>query len=143
MELIIDASNIKSGGGLTHLKEILRYDAPIKYGYRYVKIYSSQNTLDNIEIKPWLIKKSHKWLNMNYFFLALWKIFVFKKEIQCNNSVIFIPGTGFYHKRYVTMCQNLLPIVKVETDRFFFSLEWIRLLILKYIHLLLLYKKNK
>ena len=135
MNLIIDATNIKSGGGLTHLREILFYDYALIYGYEQVEIFASQKTLDKLPNPLWLKKTTHKWIDKNYFFLVIWKFFIFNPYIRKKNSLIFIPGTGFSPKPYVTMCRNLLPLELNEINRFFFSLEWFRLLILRSVHL--------
>ncbi|MBT7624012.1 MAG: glycosyltransferase family 4 protein [Flavobacteriaceae bacterium] len=135
MNLIIDATNIKSGGGLTHLREILSFDFAYLNGYKNVIIFAPEHTLKQLPNKPWLIKKTHKWVNRGYFLLFLWKIFVFNRFINKNHGLIFIPGTGYSIKPYVTMCRNLLPLEYSEINRFFFSKEWIRLIILRFIHL--------
>jgi glycosyltransferase involved in cell wall biosynthesis len=135
MNLIIDATNIKSGGGLTHIREILSYDYAIYYGYEQIEIFAPQKTLDKLPNPHWLKKSTHKWLNKNYLFLALWKIFIFNTYIKKKRSLIFIPGTGFSPKPYVTMCRNLLPLEHSEINRFFFSIEWLRLLVLRSLHL--------
>ena len=135
MNLIIDATNIKSGGGLTHIREILSYDYAFFYGFEQVEIFAPQKTLDKLPNPHWLKKSTHKWINKNYIHLTLWKIFIFNVYINKNSSLIFIPGTGFSSKPYVTMCRNLLPLELSEINRFFFSKEWIRLLILRVFHL--------
>lgn len=45
-----------------------------------------------------------------------------------------MPGGGSAPGPYVTMCQNLLPLDKKERDRYFFSLTWVRLVILGWLH---------
>jgi len=136
MILIIDASNIKSGGGLTHLTEILKFDFPIEMGFESVFVFAPNKTLKKLPQKSWLFKMGHNWLNSGYFHLLIWKIFIFNKFIKRNRGLVFIPGTGFCLKPFVTMCRNLLPMELKEINRFFFSKEWIRLLFLRFIHLL-------
>lgn len=45
-----------------------------------------------------------------------------------------MPGAGSAPGRYVTMCQNLLPLEKTERDRYFFSFKWLRLVLLGWLH---------
>ena len=64
----IDATNIRSGGGITHLKELLNNSNPKNNNFEKIIIWSSYLTLEKIENKFWIIKKSPKFLNKNLFF---------------------------------------------------------------------------
>ena len=44
----IDASNIREGGGLTHLKSILQFANPEQFGVSKIVIWSSQKTLNQL-----------------------------------------------------------------------------------------------
>ena len=65
MVVAIDASNIRGGGGLSHLVGILKNYNP-KWGFHKVVIYSNEKTLDKLPNKSWLVKKSHKFLNKSF-----------------------------------------------------------------------------
>ena len=54
MRLGIDASNIRSGGGVTHLVELLRAAEPSAYGFAQVIVWASQATLTRLDERPWL-----------------------------------------------------------------------------------------
>lgn len=135
MKLIIDATNIKSGGGFTHLKEILSFDFAKSFGFEEVIVFAPENTLKKLPLKPWLKKETHNWLNRNYLYLFFWKVIIFNNYIKNNDYLVFIPGTGYCSKPYVTMCRNLLPLEYKEINRFFPSKEWLRLIVLRLIHL--------
>ena len=66
MILGIDASNIRVGGGLTHLKEILRSVDIEKHDIEKIVIWSSENTLNEIEERHWLKKCSEPVMKKNY-----------------------------------------------------------------------------
>ena len=61
MRLCIDASNIRGGGGVTHLVELLREAKPFEHGFSKIIVWSGHSTLDRIENKSWL-KKEHQQL---------------------------------------------------------------------------------
>ena len=44
--LAIDAHNIRSGGGLLYLKNILEHGNPKKFGFNKVVIWSTKETLN-------------------------------------------------------------------------------------------------
>ena len=46
MILGIDASNIRAGGGVTHLQNLLQFAGPEKEGIQKVIVWGGKNTLD-------------------------------------------------------------------------------------------------
>ena len=63
----IDASNIRQGGGITHLSNILKYFEPDLSNISKIVVWSNQKTLDAISDKPWLEKHNHALLEGNIF----------------------------------------------------------------------------
>ena len=131
----IDASNIRSGGGVTHLIEVLRNANPESYGFSKVIIWSNKATLSKIDDKDWLVKIHDKHIDGSLLRRIYWQRFCLKKNIQslgCN--LLFVPGgldkSSF--KPMVTMHRNLLPFEFQELMRYGFSFETIRLLILRF-----------
>lgn len=121
MVLGIDASNIREGGGLTHLKEILLNGNPEKCGFKKVVIWSSKKTLHQLPDFPWLLKINNKWLNQSFIISFLYQIFFISTDIRrkkCN--LLFVPGGTFLgsFKEIVSMSQNMLPFEKEELERF-------------------------
>lgn len=134
--LLIEASNIRAGGGLTHLVELLRHASPSTYGFERVVLYAPDTTLNKVEDREWLEKKSEPGLNKGYIYRSIWKFFSLKKKIKSyERRVVFIPGTGHISGiSYVTMCRNLLPLDIKELNRYFFSSTWLRLRLLRIWH---------
>lgn len=135
MILGIDASNIRAGGGLTHLIETLNNAKPLKHGFNQVVVWSNDNTLSKIPEKDWLLKIKQPILNKSFVHRLFWRLFRLKKQIHKNKcDVIFVPGgtdsSGF--KPIVSMSQNMLPFEWKELSRFGFSLLTMKLLILRY-----------
>jgi glycosyltransferase involved in cell wall biosynthesis len=135
MQLIIDASNIKAGGGLTHLRELLSTEGPVKAGFREVFLWAPDATLEKIPAADWLVKCPHPWLNGHYVQLWRWKKQVLPQFVREKQALLFIPGTGSSPLPYVTMCRNLLPLDIREMNRYFFSSAWLRLRLLRRLHL--------
>lgn len=125
MVLIIDASNIRSGGGLTHLKELLKNGDPCKFGIEKVIVWSSLSTLNKLPNKDWLEKKTHSWLNKSTFFSFLFQmLLISSKATKDKGYLIFVPGGTFLgsFNKIVSMSQNMLPFEKEEINRFDSSL---------------------
>lgn len=135
MKIIIDASNISSGGGLTHLSQILdAYNPNVYPEIKQLTIYSAQKTLSFILDKPHLTKQTHKLLNMSLPFRFIWQQLLLP-NIAEDYDVVFSPGgtISFLCKTpSVTLSQNLLPFEKSEYQRYpFFSKMRIKMLLLR------------
>lgn len=136
MILGIDASNIRGGGGVTHLVELLKAANPTQYGFEKVYVWSGKYTLDRIENRSWLIKREEPFLNKSLPFRVYWQRFILSKkakELSCD--LLFIPGSSYSgsFKPYVTLSQNLLPFEVKEMKRYGISWQLIRLILLRII----------
>lgn len=121
MILGIDASNIRSGGGLTHLKGILNNANPSDQRIDKIFIWSNKTTLDALPDKDWLVKKTHKYLNKSFLWSFFFQIFFISKladDEKC--KLLFVPGGTFLgtFDNIVSMSRNMLPFEKEERARF-------------------------
>lgn len=129
----IDASNIRGGGGITHLVELLEAADPTAVGFERVIVWGGRKTLRLIPKKNWLIKQFHPWLERNLIWRSLWQykwLSQLAREAGC--AVIFVPGgsyVGNFHP-CVTISQNMLPFEWGELKRFGFSGMLIKLVLL-------------
>ena len=122
MILGIDATNIREGGGLTHLKEILENGSPNCFGITRVVIWSNNTTLNNLPNPNWLYKISHKYLNKSFIFSFIYQALLLSKSAKKIHKcdLLFIPGGTFFGSfdNIVSMSQNMLPFEKREYLRF-------------------------
>jgi glycosyltransferase involved in cell wall biosynthesis len=121
MILGIDATNIRGGGGLTHLTEILLNAEPSSHGFEKVIVWSNNDTLSKLPNLPWLVKKTHRWLNKSVFFSFLFqKQLLSKQATEERCTILFVPGGTFLgnFKHILSMSQNMLPFEKEESARF-------------------------
>lgn len=129
--LFIEASNIRAGGGITHLAELLAHAAPERYGFGRVIIWAPRNTLDQMPERAWLEKRTHAWLNRNLLWRAFWVWRYAAREARRAGGLLFSPGSNLVRYRpYVTMVQNQLPFDVAERARFGFSYTRLRLWVL-------------
>ncbi len=133
MILGIDASNIRSGGGVTHLTELLREIEPASFGIKRIVIWGG-DVLKGLENRPWLEKRSPVALSKGILRRALWQRFSLSKVVRNEGcDVLFIPGgsyAGNFHP-VVTMSRNLLPFDMSELKRYRWSFTGFRLLLLR------------
>jgi glycosyltransferase involved in cell wall biosynthesis len=136
MILGIDASNISAGGGVTHLKELLRAANPTGYDFDQVVVWASQATLVRLEERPWLLKRTDPLLETHYLHRALWqrnRLGELAKAEGCN--LLFAPGGSFAtdFRPVVTMSQNLLPFEWGELTRYGWSTVSLRFALLRWL----------
>ena len=136
LKLCIDASNIRGGGGLTHLIEFLLVAKPLEFGFSKVVLWASKATLAAIGQQPWLDKRHDTVLDGNYLRRAFWQKYhlgkIAKKE-RCD--LLYVPGGAFTtsFRPIVTMNRNLLPFDRKELLRYGISLTTLRLLVLRFV----------
>jgi glycosyltransferase involved in cell wall biosynthesis len=122
MILGIDATNIRDGGGLTHLKEILANGNPSLFGITKVVLWSSKATLHKLPDFIWLEKITHKYLNKSILFSFIYQKFLLSKsaKIYYKCDLLFVPGGTFLGNfdAIVSMSQNMLPFEPTEYRRF-------------------------
>lgn len=134
MILGIDASNIRSGGGVTHLVELLYAVDPIEHGFSRVIIWSCKKTLDRLEDRPWLVKIQPDCLNKSLPRRIVWQRFILSQHAQKYGcDVLFVPGGSYAgsFRPYVTMSRNLLPFEWCELRRYGFTWSALKCFILR------------
>lgn len=145
MKLGIDASNLRRGGGQTHLIEVLRIADPPARGFNQVIVWGSNATLSSLEPRPWLILQREPLLDRPLPYRFYWQRFNLTTLLrQQNIDLLFVPG-GFYigpFRPYVTMSQNLLPFQWSEYRRYGFSLVTMRYFTLRYLQTISLRRAN-
>ena len=130
----IDASNIRVGGGVTHLVELLRAVDPHNYGFKQVIVWGGAETLHQLEERPWLCKIHIPLLDRSLQYRLYWQRFEMDRLVRrasCN--VLFAPG-GSYNgsfRPFVAMSQNLLPFELKEAMRYGASWTLLRLMLLR------------
>ena len=135
MILGIDASNIRRGGGVTHLVELLRVTDPLAQGFTQVIVWGGQATLSQIEDRHWLVKSHQSLLDKSLPYRTFWQRFKLSRLARMTYcDVLFVPGgsyAGDFHP-IVTMSRNLLPFEWHELRRFGWSWMTLKLLLLRF-----------
>ena len=113
IHLGIDASNLRQGGGITHLVELLRSFDPENSTIKKITIWCSAILKPMLPREDWLIIRTDIWLDKNCLYRFLGQQFFLSRLMQlagCN--VGFFPGGIIPIKMglpAITMSQNMLP----------------------------------
>ena len=130
----IDATNLRGGGGVTHLIELLRAAQSTLHGIERVVVWGGTPTLKLLDNRPWLDKRTHPALNKGLFRRTLWQRYSLSQAARdAGCDVLFVPGgsyAGNFHP-VVTMSRNLLPFEMRELLRYGWSLFTLKLLLLR------------
>lgn len=126
MRIGIDACNIRMGGGLTHLAEILANGNPSHNGISTIFVWSSHATLEKLPDREWLVKRSHPLLNKTFIHSFIFQLFYISFLAKKDGvNLMFVPGGTFLGSfpNIVSMSQNMLPFESAERNRYphFFS----------------------
>ena len=135
MRIAIDASNIQIGGGVTHLIELLRSADPNAHGIEYVILWAKKATLDRVEDRPWLEKRTDPVLERGVLQRAIWQYFKLGRLARkAGTDLLFVPGGSIVSrsKPAVTMCRNMLPFEWHELARFGISLTTLKMIVLRW-----------
>ena len=132
MQVKIDASNIKTCGGLTHLFKIIKNFDSDDINLDVI----GGNWLSDFPSKKNIVISIFKLPFRNIFFQELFKRTRLIQNLK-KGDIIFSPGGTFYSKNipYVSMSQNMLVFEDKERNRFPFSFTKIRYLLLEKIQL--------
>lgn len=138
MNIAIDASNIRSGGGLTHLYYFLSNIDPKRDSFKKIYVWACQETLNFLPDKNWLIKINLPILERNFIARGFWQLNFGKLASNKNCDVIFSPGgtSLVFFKPTVLMSQNLLPFETQEISKYGFSIFFLKFLLLRFIQIL-------
>lgn len=134
----VDASNIKNGGGITHLSCILNAFKPSPLGISKITVWGPIHLNYCIEQKPWINIVTPFWLNGGLYKQLFGQHFYLNQELKkFKCDLLFCPGGMkplFCSIKTVTMCQNMLPFSLNEARRFgLFSLMFFKMLSLRLI----------
>lgn len=116
----IDASNLRNGGGLSHLIQLVDAADPIRHCFNSITIWGGRDTLDMLpQDRRWLDLRSHPWLNRGALARAAWRQRFLNEELMLTSDLLFAPGglVAPTDLPRVTMCRNMIPFQKKERRR--------------------------
>ena len=146
LKIAIDASRNKSGGAKVHAINLLKHFNSEDYNnIDEIHFWAYEELLDKIPDYPWLVKHCPDQLKKNIIIQLFWQYYELPKEIKANGCCLLFSlsaGSVCRFKPYITMSRDMLSFEKKEFNRYFFSLSWLRLYLLKFVQLSSFKKSN-
>lgn len=133
MRLGIEASNLRRGGGVTHLREILQAADPRQFGFEEVTVWGGEATLATLPTQEWLRLVPLLRSDTSAASRIWWQTIELTRVARTSCDVLFIPGGSYFgsFRPFVTMSQNLLPFQPMERRRYGASLMFAKLCLLE------------
>jgi len=127
LRLGIDASNLRAGGGVTHLAELLASAHPVDHGFSEVVVWGGAETLSRLQKPAWLRAVHVDACERGVFSRLAWQRTRLDRAARDACDVLFVPGGTYLgdFQPFVTVCQNLLPFDRGERRRY--GISWVRL----------------
>ena len=105
--LHIDASRLRSGGGIVHLIKLLEYSDYSDYERIIVYTYNNSSFINYVNDK--IIIKTHSFINKSIFYQILWQSCILKREISKDDVLFTIDSTSFcYCPNNVVLNQDII-----------------------------------
>lgn len=112
LKVAIDATRVKSGGGIAHLMGILNIDNIESHGICEVHIWAYRKLLDKLPEKKWLVKHCPKVTEQSLIKQIYWQAFKLADEIRragCQILFAVDASTFSRFKPMVVLSQNMIP----------------------------------
>jgi glycosyltransferase involved in cell wall biosynthesis len=131
--LHIDASRLKSGGGVLHLIKLLELE---KYSnFDKIIVYTYQNSEFEKFKSQKIIIKTCAYINKNIFYQIFWQRYLLKDQISPNDLLFTIDSTSFCKfKKNVILNQDLIGFQEGSLNYFSFKnkvISYIKYLVAK------------
>jgi glycosyltransferase involved in cell wall biosynthesis len=107
----VDASRVRSGGGIAHLLGILQIQDPIEFGIKEIHVWAYEKLLDMLPSRPWLIKHHPPELERSLLSQSWWQATRLSREladVDCDILFSADASTFCRFKPMVVLNQNML-----------------------------------
>jgi glycosyltransferase involved in cell wall biosynthesis len=130
----VDGSNLRDGGGINHIVQLLSEADPEQYGISQVVLWGGRDMLARLPTRRWLKAVHQPLLDAALPFRAHWRSRTLRRLAALQCDLLFCPGGGYVgpFRPFVTMVRNSLPFTPVERRRYGFSWMHFRLLLLRH-----------
>lgn len=129
INVAVDASRVRSGGGIAHLVGIFDVENIDVYGISKIHLWAYQKLLDAVPDKPWLIKHHPAATEKSIAHQLYWQYTTLSDEVSAQNCQILFTAeasTVCRFKPMVVLSQNLLPFEKGILPLFGLSMNRLR-----------------
>jgi glycosyltransferase involved in cell wall biosynthesis len=120
MRIGVDGSNLREGGGRTHLVQLLAAADPPAQGVERVVVWGARSLLDLLPDRPWLDRVHQGDLERGGLARSRWQLLSLARLAGGSIDLLFSPGGTYLgsFRPFVTMFRNMLPFDALERARY-------------------------
>lgn len=138
MKLGIDLHNVRGGGGVNYISNILRAFDPIEHGFTQVCLFGSEEVLSHMPNSPHIEKYPQPILSKSLPYRLFFMFFLLRRELNRTGcDVLYSPG-GLYFgnfRPFVTISRNMMPFEPQNWGMYpRWSFDRLRLNLLRHAH---------
>lgn len=137
MKLGIDLHNIRDGGGISYISNLLQAFDPAKHGFDRICLFGSREVLDKMPSAPHIEKRVYPILSRSLPFRLVFLFFMLTKELHRSGcSALYSPG-GIYFgsfRPFATISRNMLPFESEKWAMYPWGFDRVRLHILRMVN---------
>lgn len=133
MRVGIDGSNLRTGGGVTHLAQLLGAAEPALSGIERVTVWGARRLLDDLPDRAWLARTHEAALDGNAISRTVWQQRRLARVARGAVDLLFAPGGTYIgaFRPFVTMFRNMLPWDAAERQQYGLSRMRVKLEVLR------------
>tara|TARA_Y100000022_G_scaffold199769_1_gene213073 strand:+ start:864 stop:2003 length:1140 start_codon:yes stop_codon:yes gene_type:complete len=134
----IDCSRTRSGGGIEHIVNFIKNFDPTTLGIKKIHLWVFNEILDLLPKRSWLFVHTSTHINGNLFRQIFWQKFILPKlalNLDCSIFLNTDASTFLSFSPSVTMSRDALSFEPGEMQRYFPSIKYLRLLVIKYVQI--------
>src|SRR3954447_3470734 len=135
MRIGIDASNLRSGGSLTHITELLSAARPEPHGIDRIFVWGGREVLSRLPRRRWLEAVYEPMLDGTLTARAFWQKTKLTRSVRAAAcDLLFVPGGTYLggFRPFVTMSRNMLPFDLSQLRLFGKSPRALKFLLLRF-----------
>ena len=134
MDLVIDASNLRQGGGITHLSNVLAEGEPSRSGIGTVEVWANPAIAPRLQPRPWLQVRHHPAFDRGTIARTVWQQHWLSRYLHGKKeTLLWAPGGSYVgsFRPFVTMSRSLLPFEPEARRHYRDSVKGLRLALLR------------
>ena len=111
LKVAVDASRVRSGGGIAHLVGIMNITDPTEYGIAEIHVWAYKKLLDLLPDHPWLVKHHTAALERSLLHQSWWQAVQLSREIKQAGCVVLFSADASTFCRFqpmIVLNQNML-----------------------------------
>lgn len=137
MKLGIDLHNIRDGGGLTYIGNLIREFVPARHGFSEIVLFGAPQVLAHFPDRDGVLKRAYPILARSLPYRLLFLFFGLPRAIRREGcDLLYCPGGLYFGRKrpFATISRNMMPFQPESWKHYPWGLDRLRLVLLRRAH---------